>query len=83
MLNKYAKPILYAVIALGILLAGVLLYFAGSFSGGAEVERKQATEQLRVNEKLRKADERIEQDAPDGSDKSAAIDWLRQHTRQE
>lgn len=77
-LSKYGVYLFLALLA-ALVIAGA--YVGGIYFGGSEVERKQAVEQLERNDELRKIDERIERNAPDGTDKSAAIEWLRQHTR--
>lgn len=78
MLVRYKFEIVLGLIFVTVL---VLVYAGGVYFGGASVERKQAVEQLERHDQLRKKDERIDRNAPDGSDKPAAIEWLRQYTR--
>lgn len=79
--SRYAKPLLWGLLALVVIVGGVLLYVAGLSAGSDDVEHKRAIEQLEQNKKLRKADEKIDREAPDGSDKRRAIEWLLRHTR--
>lgn len=78
---KNLKPLMWPLIILCVIIGLAFTYFAGIWSGGDKVEKRQAIERLKQNETIRKADERIENTAPDGSDKRTAIDWLQKHTR--
>lgn len=80
MLNKTTLRLLAAVI---IIAALMITHAAAYFAGGSGCERKHATEQLKVNERLGKADDKIDAQTPFSADKRTAVEWLRQHTRSE
>lgn len=79
-IGKYSVEIFLLVLLVVVLC---IAYFGGIYFGSASVERKQAVEQLKENERLQKIDERIDRETPDYTDKRVAIEWLRQHIRQE
>lgn len=57
----------------------IFAYMAHVFysAGENKAQLAQATAQIKQDDKLRGRDAKIDQHTPAGSDKSAAIDWLR------
>lgn len=76
-LAKNAKLVGGLIIVIILVITHILAYWAGG--DGCEV--RHATKQLERNKELRSIDERIDREAPDGSDKRDAVDWLLNHTR--
>ncbi|MGZ8432754.1 MAG: hypothetical protein ACXWYM_00220 [Candidatus Binatia bacterium] len=74
----YAKLIVGGLIVVGLLA----LYFVAYWAGGRGCAADHAETQLDIHEENRRADNKIDQSSPDGSNKRDAIGWLRQHTRQ-
>lgn len=70
-----------------LILGAVMLVLSTSFysykAGKDACELRQAEAQLKNDQKVRKAYEKIDKETPFSADKSGAINWLLQHTRQQ
>ena len=69
--------ILSAIAAL-LVIAGIIYY-----KGGEGERAHQATEQVKHDKKVRKANDKIDKATPFDADKRHAIDWMYQYGRQQ